>query len=204
MQSSTSPNFVATAANVPFIETLRHSFYGRIFLAVTATAFVAACAHASVPLPYTPVPIVLSDFAVLLVGMILGPVAGFSAMALYLCEGAIGMPVFSPQGPGGVFQLMGHTGGYLFSYPFAAAITGFTGILARRSTAAFSSAVLTGTAAVAVILACGAFWLNHLGFGNSSTWSLAVTPFLFGSLAKIVAAAMIFSSTRRWICPPSC
>ena len=203
MQSSISPNFGAAAADAPFIDTLRKSLYGRIFLAVTATAFVAVCAHVSVPLPYTPVPIVLSDFAVILVGMVLGPVAGFWAMVLYLAEGAIGMPVFSPQGPGGVLQLMGHTGGYLFSYPVAAAITGLTGTLARKNKVAFTSAVLTGTVAVAVILFCGAVWLNHLGFGNSSTWTLAVTPFLFGSLAKIVAAAIVFSSTRRWLCPPS-
>jgi biotin transport system substrate-specific component len=201
MQSSISPSFGAAPVEVPFIDTLRKSFYGRIFLAVSATAFVAVCAHVTLPLPYTPVPLVLSDFAVLLVGMVLGPVAGFWAMVLYLAEGAAGLPVFSPQGPGGIFQLMGHTGGYLFSYPIAAAITGLTGVLARKGSTAFTSAVLTGTVAIAVILACGATWLSHLGFGNSSTWSLAVTPFLFGSLAKIVAAAIVFSSTRRWLCP---
>jgi biotin transport system substrate-specific component len=203
MQSSISPSFGTVPAEVPFIDTLRQSFYGRILLAVSATAFVALGAHISLPLPYTPVPLVLSDFAVLLVGMVLGPVAGFWAMVLYLVEGAAGMPVFSPQGPGGVLQLMGHTGGYLFSYPLAAAITGLTGVLARKHRSAFTPAVLTGTVAIAVILASGAFWLNHLGFGNSTTWALAVTPFLFGSLAKIVAAAILFSSTRRWLCPTS-
>jgi biotin transport system substrate-specific component len=203
MQSSISPSFGAAPADVPFIDTLRQSFYGRIFLAVSATALVALCAHVSVPLPYTPVPIVLSDFAVILVGMILGPVAGFWAMVLYLAEGAAGMPVFSPQGPGGVLQLVGPTGGYLFSYPIAAAITGFTGILARGGRTAFTSAVLTGTVGVGVILSAGALWLGHMGYGNSSAWTAAVSPFLFGSLAKVVAAAVLFSSTRRWFCPPS-
>ena len=201
MQSSISPNFGARPLTVPFIDSLRESFYGRIFLALSATAFVGVCAHVTLPLPYTPVPLVLSDFAVLLVGMALGPVAGFWAMLLYLAEGASGLPVFSPQGPGGVLQLMGHTAGYLFAYPIAAAITGVTGILARRNVSAFTAAIFTGTAAIAVILACGAGWLNHLGFGHASTLSVAVTPFLFGSLAKVVAAAILFSSARRWLCP---
>ena len=204
MQSSTSSNVSLASPDTSFMDTLRQSFYGRIFLAVSATAFVAICAHVSVPLPYTPVPIVLSDFAVLLVGMVLGPVAGFFAMVLYLAEGAIGLGVFSPQGPGGVFQLLGPTGGYLFSYPVAAAVAGLAGILARKGRAPFTSAVVTGTVAVAIILACGAAWLGHLGFGNSSTtWSVAVTPFLFGSLAKIVAAAALFSSTYRRLIPHS-
>lgn len=203
MQSTVSSRFGQTPVEVSSLDTLRQSFYGRVLLAVSATVFVAAGAHISLPLPYTPVPIVLSDFAVLLVGMVLGPVAGFWAMVLYLAEGAAGAPVFSPQGAGGLLQLMGHTGGYLFSYPTAAAIAGLAGPLARGSWTAFTSAVLTGTLAVAVVLTCGALWLHHLGFGNASTWSLAVTPFLFGSLAKIVAAAFIFSSTRRWLGSPS-
>jgi biotin transport system substrate-specific component len=204
MHSSLSPSFGEAPPVVPFIDTLRQSFYGRILLAVSATALVAVCAHVSVPLPYTPVPIVLSDFAVLLVGMVLGPVAGFWAMVLYLAEGAVGMPVFSPQGPGGVLQLLGPTAGYLFSYPLAAAVAGLTGILARKVRSnPFTIAVVTGTVSVAIILACGALWLSHLGFGNSSTLDAAVTPFLFGSLAKIVAAAIVFSSTRRWLCPAS-
>ena len=201
MQSSLSPNFGSAAVEVPFLDTLRQTLYGRIFLAITATAFVAACAHISVPLPYTPVPIVLSDFAVILVGMILGPVAAFCAMVLYLAEGAIGMPVFSPHGYGGVAQIVGPTGGYLLAYPVAAAVAGLAGTLARKSKTAFTSAVLTGTVAGAVILASGAVWLSHLGFGNASTFNLAVTPFLFGSLAKIVAAALVFSSMNRWLSP---
>ena len=201
MQSTTSTGFGVASADPRFIDTLRHTLYGRAFLTVTATAFVALCAHVSVPLPFTPVPIVLSDFAVLLVGMVLGPVAGFWAMALYLAEGAIGMPVFSPHGIGGLGQLMGPTGGYLFAYPIAAAISGLAGVLARKNRTAFTSAILTGVVAIAVILTGGALWLTHIGSLSSSAWNLAVTPFLFGSLAKVTAAAMIFSSTRRWLSP---
>jgi biotin transport system substrate-specific component len=200
MPSSASVQLAANASSAPLIDTLRKTTSGRIAVSLSATLFVAICAHISVPLPYTPVPLVLSDFAVLLVGMLLGPVDGFLTMIIYLAEGAAGAPVFSPQGLGGVLQLVGPTGGYLFSYPLAAAIAGLTTSLARRGRSVFTAGVFAGTVATATILACGAAWLSHRGYMTSaSTWSIAVTPFLFGSLAKIVAATVVFASTRRWL-----
>lgn len=176
-----------------------HSWPGKVVAIVSATAFVAVCAHVSLPLPFTPIPLTLSDFAVLVVGMVLGPVAGFSAMMLYLAEGAMGLPVFNPIGLGGVAQLMGPTAGYLFAYPLAAAVAGLAGSFAKKGLSAFTSAAIAGTAASEIILISGAAWIAHLRFLNSSaTWTLAIAPFLFGAGAKIVAAAGIYSSSRRW------
>ena len=62
---------------------------------VSASLFVALCARVSVPLPFTPVPLTLQNFAVILVGLLLGSRRGFAALALYLAEGAAGLPVFS-------------------------------------------------------------------------------------------------------------
>src|SRR5580698_71218 len=104
---------------------LQESLAGKVLLVIGATAFVAACAHISFPLPFTPVPLTLQNFAVLLVGMALGPVAGFSAMVLYLAQGAMGLPMFTPNGPAGVARLLGPTAGFLFSYPLAAASAGW-------------------------------------------------------------------------------
>ena len=53
---------------------------GKIVLAIAASAFVALCAHVSVPLYFTPVPLTLQTFAVILVGLALGPIVGASAM----------------------------------------------------------------------------------------------------------------------------
>ncbi len=55
---------------------------------VTASLFVAICARVTVPLPFTPVPLTLQNFGVLLVGLTLGSRRGFAALALYLIEGA--------------------------------------------------------------------------------------------------------------------
>src|ERR1700749_3606111 len=74
---------------------------------IGATLFIALCAHITIPLPFTPVPLTVQNLAVLLVGMALGSRAGFAILALYLAEGAFGMPVFSPAGPGGIAQMFG-------------------------------------------------------------------------------------------------
>src|SRR5436853_811773 len=94
-------------------------------LVVGASFFVALCAHVTLPLPFTPVPLTLQNFAVLVVGMTLGSRRGFAALALYLAEGASGLPVFNPTGPGGIAQLLGQTGGFLMAYPFVAALAGW-------------------------------------------------------------------------------
>jgi biotin transport system substrate-specific component len=172
---------------------------GKVMLVVAATVFVAACAHISVPLPFTPVPITLQNFAVLLVGMVLGPVAGFSAMVLYLAEGALGLPVFTPHSLGGVAHLLGPNAGYLFSYPLAAAVAGWVVRGMQHVTSRFRSAIVASIVASLPIFAIGAVWLGHLlHLSLSATWTLAVAPFLLGEVIKITAAAGIFSALQRW------
>jgi biotin transport system substrate-specific component len=173
---------------------------GRIGLAIAASALVGLCAHISLPLPFTPVPLTLQNFAVILIGMVLGPTLGFSAMVLYLAEGAVGMPVFTPQGPAGIAHLLGPSAGYLFSYPLAAAAAGFAGHLARRNMTRFAAAILSAVAATVLIFTLGTSWLAYLlHLSASASWHLAIEPFLFGEIAKIIAAAAIYGSTRRWL-----
>jgi biotin transport system substrate-specific component len=181
------------------VKPLHETLPGRIVLSVAATLFVAACAHVSIPLFFTPVPITLQTFAVILIGMALGPVAGFSTMVLYLAEGAMGLPVFSPAGPGGIAQLLGPSGGFLFATPLAAAAAGWIVRSTPRFVSRFSSGVLAGVGSSVIAFALGAGWLAHLlHLGSTAVWSLAVAPFLAGEAIKITAAAGIFSSLQRW------
>jgi biotin transport system substrate-specific component len=179
---------------------LQESLAGKTLLVIGATAFVAACAHVSFPLPFTPVPLTLQNFAVILVGMALGPVAGFSAMVLYLAEGSIGLPVFTPSGgPVGIAHLLGPSGGFLFSYPLAAATAGWTARALQPITSRFRSALAAATAATLPIFLLGAGWFAYYAHHNvSATWSLAIAPFIPGEIVKITAAAGIFSSIQRW------
>jgi|HubBroStandDraft_5_1064220.scaffolds.fasta_scaffold408318_1 biotin transport system substrate-specific component len=181
------------------IGSLQESLAGKTLLVIGATAFVAACAHISLPLPFTPVPLTLQNFAVLLVGMFLGPVAGFSAMVLYLVEGALGLPVFTPYSAGGVAHLLGPSGGFLFSYPLAAATAGWVVRAMQRITSRFRSALVAATVATLPIFFLGASWFAYYAHHNvSATWAMAVAPFIPGEIVKITAAAGIFSTFQRW------
>src|ERR1700676_4562367 len=98
----------------------------QVALVVGGSLFVALCARITIPLPFTPVPLTVQNFGVLLVGLLLGSRRGFAALALYLAEGAMGMPVFNPTGAGGVAQLFhGATAGFLLSYPLVAWVAGY-------------------------------------------------------------------------------
>jgi biotin transport system substrate-specific component len=140
----------------------------------------------------------LQTLAVILIGLALGPALGASAMMLYLAEGAIGLPVFSPNGPGGIAQLLGPTAGFLFSYPFAAAAAGFV-VRAVRLRSQFSAAVLAGTASSVFIFGAGTGWIAHLlHLSPAAAWHLAVAPFLPGEVLKIAAAAGAYATFRHW------
>jgi biotin transport system substrate-specific component len=195
MQSTVPAQSALTHPPVSIHETLT----GKTTIVIGASIFVAACAHLSIPLPFTPVPITLQNFAVILVGMVLGPAAGFSAMVLYLAEGAMGLPVFTPHSVGGVAHLLGPNAGYLFSYPLAAAVAGWVVRAMQCVTSRFRSALVASIIASLPIFVLGAAWLGHfLHLSASATWTLAVAPFLLGEVVKITAAAGIFSTLRRW------
>ena len=171
------------------------SLPGRIAIAVMATVLVALAAHISLPVPFSPVPLTLQPFAVLLVGMLLGPAAGFGAMLLYLGEGVAGLPVFSPLGLGGVAQLMGPTGGYLLSYPLAAMTAGWLVRSLRTVESAFVRGLVAAALATALIFLFGTTWLAallHLHAGTALR--LGVLPFLPGEAVKLVAAATLYSA----------
>lgn len=99
------------------------SFAARWMLATLMTGVTCLCAHLSAPLPFTPVPVTLQVFAVLLSGLLLGRKWGTVAQIQYLLLGAMGLPVFA-LGKSGIAVLFGVTGGYLLSYPIAAGLTG--------------------------------------------------------------------------------
>jgi biotin transport system substrate-specific component len=180
-------------------KTLQESIPGRIVVAFAATTLVAACAHVSMPLPFTPVPLTLQNFAVLLVGMALGPVAGFLTMVLYLAQGAMGLPMFTPSGPVGVARLLGPTAGFLFAYPLAAASAGWVVRALQNVSSRFTRGIIAGVVATVIIFACGAGWMaSLLHLSMSATWHMAVAPFLPGEVVKVTAAAGIFSAMQRW------
>lgn len=169
------------------------SLIRKIALVVGASLFVALCARVTVPLPFTPVPLTMQNFGVLLVGLMLGSRGGFAALALYLVEGMCGLPVFSPVGPGGLAQLVGPTGGFLLAYPFVAGIAGWIMESGKRS---FTRTVTAATIAEVALFAAGVSWLAILTHSFAQASRFGLYWFVFAEVIKIMFAAAIASRFR--------
>ena len=173
---------------------------GRVFeaarqvaLVVGGSLLVALCARITIPIPGTPVPLTVQNFGVLLVGLVLGSRRGLAALTLYLAEGAMGMPVFSPLGPGGVAQLFqGATSGFLLAYPLVAWVAGYVMERGRKS---FARAAAAGLLAEIVLFIGGLSWLAVLTHSVTQAFRLGLYLFLFAEVIKVMMAAGI---AARW------
>ena len=166
-------------------------------IVLAGSALVAVCAHITLPLWFTPVPLTLGNFAVLLLGLLLSPRLAGTTLTAYLAEGAVGLPVFAPGlvMTGGLAHLLGPTGGYLLAYPGAAILISF---LWRRGGRGFSWALASAALGNLVILVCGAIWLTAFTHTPARTaLTLAVLPFLPGDVLKVAAAAALASGSAR-------
>ncbi len=169
----------------PSSKSFAYSYY---FLCVLAgSLFLGVMAQFSIPLWFTPVPITLQTFGVLMVGGILGSKRGALAVMAYLAEGAFGLPVFA-GGVAGPAALMGPTGGYLLAFVGAAFLVGW--LIERGWKQSYLLTVVALTLGTLTILIVGAAWLGfYVGAGNALT--LGVYPFLIGGACKIAAAALL-------------
>jgi biotin transport system substrate-specific component len=165
-------------------------------IVVLASLFVALCARVTVPLPFTPVPLTLQNFGVLVVGLTLGARRGFAALLLYLAEGVMGMPVFNPAGLGGVAQLFGATGGFLMAYPFVAALAAW---VMERGTKTFVRAASAGLLAEIVLFVGGLSWLAILTGSITQAVRWGLYWFVFAEVIKILMAAAVSLRARRWM-----
>lgn len=164
----------------------RTRFLSNAALVVLGSVVVALSAQARIDLGFTPVPITGQTFGVLLVGAALGPRRAALSLLTYLAEGAAGLPVFA-GGSCCVGALLGPTGGYLLSYPLAAALVGWLahrGWDRRPLTAA--PALVAGNLAIYLI---GLPWLAVF-VGLDRVLIEGLLPFVPGDAVKLVLAAL--------------
>lgn len=109
--------------------------------AIIFTIFIIIGAYFTIPLG--PVPFVLSDFFVLLAGLILWPRFAAISVGLYLLLGMLGLPVFA-DGAGGIEHFTGPTGGYLIGFLLAAIVVSTIAHIGEQRWQKDLVAVLTG------------------------------------------------------------
>lgn len=166
-------------------------------LVVGFALLTAAAAQITIPLPWTPVPITGTTFAVLLSGAALGWRAGGLSQILYNGAALAGLP-FYQDGQSGWTYATGATGGYLVGFVVAAAVVG---VLAERgqdrSVVTSIPAMLAGTA---VIYLFGVAWLAHvLGADAATALDKGMLPFVIGDLLKLVVAGTLLPTAWRLV-----
>jgi biotin transport system substrate-specific component len=165
-----------------------------IALVVGGTLFVALSALVVIPLPFTPVPLSLQTFAVLLTGAALGSRRGALSMALYLLAGVAGVPWFSAHQSGWAFASFGYVVGFV-------AAAWLVGRLAEAG--ADRKALKTAGMMVlgnVVIYAFGvAGLMAYTGMDLGTALAKGVAPFLVGDLIKIAVAAALLPAAWKFV-----
>lgn len=158
-------------------------------LVMGLTGFTALAAQVSIPLPFTPVPLTLQTFAVLVGAAALGAERAVIAQVLYIALAVAGAPVLA-GGASGHEVVVGATGGYLIGFVLASYVVGR--ISSNGASTKSGKTALAFLAGSVLIYALGAPWLAFTT-GNTITWAIVngVVPFLVGDLIKAVAAGAV-------------
>ena len=160
----------------------------QMVLIALMTAVTCVLGPLSIPLPFSPVPISLTNFAIFLAIFVLGMKSGTISFIIYLLLGAVGVPVFSSF-RGGFQVLAGPTGGYLIGFIFLALIMGFALDHFDRKLVPTIIGMIIG---MAVCYAFGTVWLAKLlSLSFKEGLMMGVIPYLPGDAAKIIIAAIV-------------
>ena len=160
----------------------------QMVLIALMTAVTCVLGPLSIPLPFSPVPISLTNFAIFLAIFVLGMKSGTISFIIYLLLGAVGVPVFSSF-RGGLQVLAGATGGYLIGFIFLALIMGFALDHFDRKLVPTIIGMIIG---MAVCYAFGTVWLAKLlSLSFKEGLMMGVIPYLPGDAAKIIIAAIV-------------
>jgi len=167
----------------PRIHELTHAVLACLF-----AALISVGAYIAVPLPGTPVPLVLQSMFIMLAALSLGPWWGLLSVSVYLLFGFLGLPVFS-GGSGGIAKLLGPTGGYLVGYLPGVIVMGY---LSRKTPRNFVYFTLASVSGMILVYAFGVFRLKTL---LDIDWNRALAsgfyPFIIGDIIKIVIASLL-------------
>lgn len=165
-----------------------------VALILGGTALLALTSQVLIPLGFTPVPLSLATFAVILIGASLGPLRASASTGLFVLLGVAGVPVFAGFTSGTATASFGYACGYVL----AAIAAGF---LARhQADRKVASTFLMAAICSTLIYALGVPWLMFSAHLNlQEGLMLGVVPFLVGDLIKAIGASALLPGVWKII-----
>jgi len=174
------------------IEIISNRILKNIIDVCLVVILISLGAFVRIPLPFTPVPITLQTFFVMIGSAYLSKTLAPAALLIYLILGMLGLPVFSGA-EGGIEKILGPTGGYLFGF-FIASIYISSFIKKSKNFQNIFVNLLIGST---IILILGSLYLSaYFKISLAKGFYLGFLPFIPGELLKIVFASLILQLRR--------
>ena len=163
-----------------------------VFIALMGTVLLAISSKVKIPFP--PVPMTMQTFVVLFLGITLGWKLGVATVALYLFEGAIGLPVFSgtPEKGVGLVYFTGPTMGYLIGFIFTVYFAGYLNF-SKNLFVKFLQLLFS----ISFIYIFGILWLGILIGWEKPLFQLGVQPFLLAEIFKVLIVVFSLSKLKK-------
>lgn len=175
------------------IKSKEKEFLKNIFLVLSGVIFLSVMSQLIIPLYFTPVPISLGSFGIIMVALLYGRKLGTATVLSYVVAGSLGAPIFAGFKAGSLFS---PTGGYIVGYVVAAVILGFLSDkgIAKSYVKTFLSLLLVST----IIFILGALVLM-LFVPIKNVFMAGVLPFIPGDMLKAVVATLLFPRLWKFI-----
>jgi biotin transport system substrate-specific component len=186
-----------SAATLRLAVVPRTGLLADVLLIAGGALFLALCAQISFALPFTPVPLTLQTFGVLLIGASYGAARGGLTAAVYVLMGVVGLPVYADRSHG-LDVVLGATGGYLLGFIAAAIVVGW--LAQRQWDRRFASAVTAMLTGTVIIYAVGLVWLQQSqALDLATTLEYGLYPFVPGDLLKLYLAGALLPGAWRLV-----
>lgn len=175
------------------IKSKEKEFLKSIFLVLSGVIFLSIMSQLIIPLYFTPVPISLGSFGIILVALLYGRKLGTATVISYVAAGSLGAPIFAGFKAGSLFS---PTGGYIIGYIVAAAILGYLSDrgIAKSYVKTFLSLLLVSV----IIFILGALVLM-LFVPIKNVFMAGVFPFIPGDMIKVIVATLLFPRLWKFI-----
>ena len=175
------------------IKSKEKEFLKSIFLVLSGVIFLSIMSQLIIPLYFTPVPISLGSFGIMLVALLYGRKLGTATVISYVAAGSLGAPIFAGFKAGSLFS---PTGGYIIGYIVAAVILGYLSDkgIAKSYVKTFLSLLLVSI----IIFILGALVLM-LFVPIKNVFMAGVFPFIPGDMIKVIVATLLFPRLWKFI-----
>lgn len=171
----------------------KHSVKDITFIGLMA-ALICIAGPISINLPFSPVPISLTNLAIYFAAIILGFKKGTISCIVYILIGIVGLPVFS-NFSGGFSKIAGPTGGYIVGFIFMAMIVGIFSDIFNGKRYMYVIGMVLGTIVTYTIGTLYLSFQTHMTL--ISAIAAGVLPFIAGDIIKMVITVIFAPEIKK-------